>query len=450
MEAIGQLTGGIAHDFNNILTVITGTIGILGEAVENNPDLAEIAQLITNAAARGAALTQHLLAFARKQPLQPIDIDVNRLMPKAIELLRPTIGGHINIEFVPEGEVLAALVDPNQFMTAVLNLALNARDAMPNGGSLVFRTGNIELSDEAAKTCDGLAAGKYVTISIGDTGQGIAEPDLPKVFDPFFTTKKVGKGTGLGLSMVYGFVKQSGGHIAIESEKGRGTTVRIYLPQIEGTALTGTDTRISEIPERRARNNSDRRRRCAGARLRHHPDPEPRLHHTFGGQRQESAVGAAELRSDRSSLHRRDARFDEWPRDRSLETKANTEGLVHVRVHRKRYRPGWPARPKCTLARQALQQSRSGKNDPSGQNDRSIGPFPESLGEIISCRVGDRAGELARESQSPFFAPSSLSIVQRDIQPAQRVNADAVTCVDQHSRCLRLDNRGTNERMPGH
>jgi signal transduction histidine kinase len=190
MEAIGPLTRGIAHDFNNILTVITGTIGILGEAVENSPDLAEIAQLITNAAARGAALTQHLLAFARKQPLQPIDVDVNRLMPKAIELLGPTIGGHINIEFVPEGEVLAALVDPNQFTTAVLNLALNARDAMANGGSLVFRTGNIELSDEAAKTCDGLAAGKYVTISIGDTGQGIAEPDLPKVFDPFFTTKE--------------------------------------------------------------------------------------------------------------------------------------------------------------------------------------------------------------------------------------------------------------------
>jgi signal transduction histidine kinase len=248
MEAVGQLTGGIAHDFNNILTVITGTIEILGEAVENSPDLAEIAQLITDAAARGAALTQHLLAFARKQPLQPIDVDVNRLMPKAIELLRPTIDGLINIEFVPEGEVLAALVDPNQLTTAVLNLALNARDAMPNGGSLVFRTGNIELSDESAKTCDGLAAGKYVTISIGDTGQGIVGPDLPKVFDPFFTTKEVGKGTGLGLSMVYGFVKQSGGHIAIESEKGRGTTVRIYLPQIEGTAMPAMDSRISESP----------------------------------------------------------------------------------------------------------------------------------------------------------------------------------------------------------
>jgi signal transduction histidine kinase len=248
MEAIGQLTGGIAHDFNNILTVITGTIEILGEAVENDPDLAEIAKLIADAAARGAALTQHLLAFARKQPLQPINVDVNRLMQKAIELLKPTIGGPINIDFVPGGEVSAALVDPNQLTTAVLNLALNARDAMPNGGDLVLRTGNIELSDEDAKICDGLAAGKYVTISIGDTGHGIAGPDLPKVFDPFFTTKEVGKGTGLGLSMVYGFVKQSGGHIAIESEKGRGTTVWIYLPQIEGTAMTATDSGISESP----------------------------------------------------------------------------------------------------------------------------------------------------------------------------------------------------------
>jgi signal transduction histidine kinase/CheY-like chemotaxis protein len=237
MEALGQLTGGIAHDFNNIMTVITGTIEILGEAVANSPDLAEIAQLITDAAARGAALTQHLLSFARKQPLQPIDVDVNLLMLDAIELLKPTIGGHINIDFVPGREVSAALVDPNQLTTALLNLALNARDAMPDGGNLAIRTGTLKLDDEDTKTYDGIAAGEYVTISIGDTGHGIAKPDLPKIFDPFFTTKDVGKGTGLGLSMVYGFVKQSGGHIAIESEKGRGTTVWIYLPQAEGTTM---------------------------------------------------------------------------------------------------------------------------------------------------------------------------------------------------------------------
>jgi signal transduction histidine kinase len=246
MEAIGQLTGGIAHDFNNILTVITGTIEILGEEVANRPDLAEIAKLIADAASRGAALTQHLLAFARKQPLQPIDVDVNLLMLETIELLKPTIGGLVNINFVPAREVSAALVDPNQLTTAVLNLALNARDAMPNGGNLTIKTGNIELADADAKAYDGLAAGKYVTISLSDTGHGIAEPDLQKVFDPFFSTKGVGKGTGLGLSMVYGFVKQSNGHVAIESEQGRGTTVRIYLPQAEGAAVPPANSRPLE------------------------------------------------------------------------------------------------------------------------------------------------------------------------------------------------------------
>jgi signal transduction histidine kinase/CheY-like chemotaxis protein len=249
MEAIGQLTGGIAHDFNNILTVIIGTIEILGEGVADRAELAEIAKLIADAAARGAGLTRHLLAFARKQPLQPVDVDVNQLMLDTIELLRPTIGGLVRIDFVPGRQVSAALVDPNQLTTAVLNLALNARDAMPNGGDLTIKTGNIALSGDDVKTFDGLAAGEYVTISLSDTGYGIAGPDLHKVFDPFFTTKEVGKGTGLGLSMVYGFVKQSGGHIAIESEKGRGTTVWIYLPKAEGVIVPVADQRISESPK---------------------------------------------------------------------------------------------------------------------------------------------------------------------------------------------------------
>jgi signal transduction histidine kinase/CheY-like chemotaxis protein len=249
MEAIGQLTGGIAHDFNNILTVITGTIEILGEGVADRPDLAEIAKLIADAAARGAGLTRHLLAFARKQPLQPVDVDINQLVFDTIELLRPTIGGLIRIDFVPGRQVSAALVDPNQLTTAVLNLALNARDAMPNGGDLTIKTGNIALSGDEVKTFDGLAGGEYVTISLSDTGHGIAGPDLHKVFDPFFTTKEVGKGTGLGLSMVYGFVKQSGGHIAIESEEGRGTTVWIYLPKAESAIVPVADQRISESPK---------------------------------------------------------------------------------------------------------------------------------------------------------------------------------------------------------
>jgi signal transduction histidine kinase len=237
MEAVGQLTGGIAHDFNNILTVITGTIEILADAVADRPELAGIAKLIDDAATRGAALTQHLLAFARKQPLQPASVDINALMVDTVQLLKPTLGELVSIDFQPGEAVSPALVDPSQLATAILNLALNARDAMPNGGQLRIETTNVELQDNAVRTFDGPAAGKYVMISFTDTGHGIAAGDLNKVFEPFYTTKEVGKGTGLGLSMVYGFVKQSNGHITIQSEKGHGTTVLICLPQAEATAI---------------------------------------------------------------------------------------------------------------------------------------------------------------------------------------------------------------------
>jgi signal transduction histidine kinase/CheY-like chemotaxis protein len=236
MEAVGQLTGGIAHDFNNILTVITGTIEILADAVADRPELAGIARLIDDAATRGAALTQHLLAFARKQPLQPTSVDINALIVDTVQLLKPAIGELVSIDFQPGENVSPALVDPSQLATAILNLALNARDAMPNGGQLRIETTNVELRDNAVRTFDGPAAGKYVMISFADTGHGIAAGDLNKVFEPFYTTKEVGKGTGLGLSMVYGFVKQSNGHVTIQSEKGLGTTILICLPQAEAAA----------------------------------------------------------------------------------------------------------------------------------------------------------------------------------------------------------------------
>ena len=246
MEAVGQLTGGIAHDFNNILTVITGTIEILAEAVADRPALAAIAKLIDEAASRGAALTQHLLAFARKQPLQPASVDVNALIVDTVQLLKPAIGDFVTIDFEPGEQVSPALIDPNQLTTAILNLALNARDAMPNGGQLRIETTNIELQDNAIRTFDGPAAGKYVMISFSDTGHGIAAEDLNKVFEPFYTTKEVGKGTGLGLSMVYGFVKQSNGHITIQSEKGHGTTILICLPQAEATETQPTGIDLPE------------------------------------------------------------------------------------------------------------------------------------------------------------------------------------------------------------
>src|SRR6185437_9509543 len=241
MDAIGQLTGGVAHDFNNILTVITGTIGILAEAVEDRPELASIARLIDDAAERGAQLTKHLLAFARKQPLQPVEIDVNSLILEAGKLLHPTLGEQIEISPKLEQNAWPALVDPSQLTTAVLNLALNARDAMSRGGKLTLETDNVHLEEDYVRLHPEVAPGDYVMIAVSDTGTGIPAALLEKVFDPFFTTKEVGKGTGLGLSMVFGFVKQSGGHIKIYSEEGHGTTVKIYLPRSSGKGQSASD-----------------------------------------------------------------------------------------------------------------------------------------------------------------------------------------------------------------
>ena len=238
MEAVGQLTGGVAHDFNNILTVITGTIEILAEAVAKEPQLAAITKMIDEAAARGADLTQHLLAFARKQPLQPREIDINSLIIDTAKLLRPTLGEQIQIESVFEDENCVAIVDPNQLTTAILNLALNARDAMLGGGKLILETGAAYL-DEIYASANDVSPGHYVLIAVSDTGTGIPANMLTRVFDPFFTSKGPGKGTGLGLSMVYGFIKQSAGHIKIYSEEGHGTTIKMYLPPGKTAAAVG-------------------------------------------------------------------------------------------------------------------------------------------------------------------------------------------------------------------
>jgi signal transduction histidine kinase len=236
MEAVGQLTGGVAHDLNNILTVITGTIEILAEGVADRPELVAITKMIDEAAARGADLTLRLLAFARKQPLQPREVDVNKLVTEAANLLRPTLGEHIEVQMVLAGDASRALIDPSQLTNAILNLALNARDAMAGGGKLTIETGNAVLDESYAGMNSGVAAGQYVMVAVTDSGHGIPAGILEKVFEPFFTTKDVDKGSGLGLSMVYGFVKQSQGHIKIYSEEGHGTTVRIYLPSVTGIA----------------------------------------------------------------------------------------------------------------------------------------------------------------------------------------------------------------------
>jgi signal transduction histidine kinase len=231
MEAVGQLTGGIAHDLNNLLTVITGTIEILAEAVADRPELVAITRMIDDAAARGADLTQRLLAFARKQPLRPVEVDVNSLVIETTKLLRSTLGEQVEVQLVLAGDASRALIDPNQLTNAILNLALNARDAMPEGGKLTIETCNVVLDETYARANSEVTPGHYVLVAVADSGHGIPADIIDHVFEPFFTTKGVGKGSGLGLSMVYGFVKQSNGHIKIYSEQGVGTTVRIYLPQ---------------------------------------------------------------------------------------------------------------------------------------------------------------------------------------------------------------------------
>ena len=241
MEAVGQLTGGIAHDLNNILTVITGTIEILAEAVADRPELVAIARMIDEAAERGADLTQRLLAFARKQPLQPREVDVNSLVIEASNLLRPTLGEQVEVQIMLSGDTARALIDPSQLTNAILNLALNARDSMPDGGKLTIETSNVILDDSYAGIHSEVTAGPYVLIAVTDSGHGIPAGILENVFEHFFTTKDVGKGSGLGLSMVYGFVKQSNGHIKIYSEESHGTTVRIYLPLATGLAQPITD-----------------------------------------------------------------------------------------------------------------------------------------------------------------------------------------------------------------
>ena len=237
MEAVGQLTGGIAHEFNNMLTVITGTIEILADGVKGTPHLASITRMISEAADRGARLTSSLLAFARKQPLQPAEIDVNDLIGEVAQLLSMTFGKKIEIATRLAGDAWPALVDRAQLSSALVDLAINARDAMEGVGTLTLTTRNVAFGVREAMAVGVERAGDYVVIEVADTGPGIPAAIRDRIFDPFFSTKEVGKGTGLGLSMVFGFLKQSGGSIEVRSEEGRGATFRIYLPKADVSLL---------------------------------------------------------------------------------------------------------------------------------------------------------------------------------------------------------------------
>ncbi|MGE0747269.1 MAG: PAS domain S-box protein [Rhodospirillales bacterium] len=234
MEAVGQLSGGIAHDFNNLLTVIVGNAEYLGERLKVRPDLQKLAEAIVGAGIRGAELTQRLLAFSRRQALMPAEVDCNAMIGSMQTLLRRTLREDVEIETFLEPALAQAIADPAQLESAILNLALNAQDAMPDGGCLSVSTSNAELDEGYRDMHPEVPPGRYVMIAVTDDGTGMSNEVLERVFEPFFTTKEVGKGSGLGLSMVYGFIKQSAGHVTIYSEPGLGTTVRMYLPSADG------------------------------------------------------------------------------------------------------------------------------------------------------------------------------------------------------------------------
>ena len=245
MEAVGQLTGGIAHDFNNLLTVVTGNIDMAARSLDAgaNPD-ARARRALVNAlkgAERAAALTQRLLAFSRRQSLAPKSVDADRLVGGMSELIHRALGETVKLEIVTSPGLWRVEADPNQLESAILNLAVNAKDAMPDGGTVTLETANARLDEAYAAEHAEVAPGQYVLIAVTDTGAGMSRETVARVFEPFFTTKEVGKGTGLGLSMVYGFVKQSGGHVKIYSEEGHGTTVKIYLPRLISDAEEDED-----------------------------------------------------------------------------------------------------------------------------------------------------------------------------------------------------------------
>ena len=240
LEAIGTLTGGMAHDFNNLLGIIIGNLDMMRDR-ETDHQQRELTDEAMGAALRGAELTRSLLAFARRQPLRPVRIAVNDLAAETVRLLRRTLGESIEISLALAGDLWPVVADPAQLETSLTNLATNARDAMPKGGRLVITTANVQLDADYAASHPEVIAGDYVAIEVTDGGEGIPADILGRIFEPFFTTKEQGKGSGLGLSMVFGFIKQSGGHVAVYSEPGAGTTFRLYLPRVAASVASVVD-----------------------------------------------------------------------------------------------------------------------------------------------------------------------------------------------------------------
>jgi len=250
MEAIGHLTGGIAHDFNNLLTVVLGNLDLLTDSLPRASRFAEWAEQASRAATRGAELTHRLLAFSRQQVLEPTTIDLNDAIASLTGMISRTLGERIEVRTDLAADLWLARVDPAQLESAVINLCVNARDAMERGGTLSIETANAVLDGEYVRRHADVAAGDYIRLTVKDTGSGIPPAIMDRIFEPFFTTKGEGKGTGLGLSMVYGFVKQSGGHVDVHSEVGKGTSIQLLFPRLHGAGLAVDDERARGIAPR--------------------------------------------------------------------------------------------------------------------------------------------------------------------------------------------------------
>ncbi len=252
MEIVGQLTGGIAHDFNNMLTIVLGNLELLELECRLSPEQQQLVQQAMEAGQRGTNLVKSLSAFARRQVLQPQQYDLNAGVSGALPLLERAIGAHIEIQLRQSRDLWTCVLDPTQFISAVTNLAINARDAMPGGGVLEIVSSNVRITPQESLNAKGISPGEYVCLSVTDSGTGMTALTKEQAIEPFFTTKRVGQGTGLGLSMVYGFVSQSGGDIEIESEVGQGTTVNLYFPRnVIGTTASNPEDR--ETPAQTSR-----------------------------------------------------------------------------------------------------------------------------------------------------------------------------------------------------
>jgi len=248
LEAVGHLTGGIAHDFNNLLTVILGNAELLAESI-SDPNLRPLAEMTVAASQRGSELTSRLLAFARRRPLNPKPTNINQVIESIEPLIRRTLPEHIEIEFMLGPDLHVIEIDAGEFDAALLNLVVNARDAMQAGGKLTIETTNSVLEPNYAARHPGVEAGEYVTVCVSDTGSGMTPDTVKRAFEPFFTTKPTGKGSGLGLSMVFGFTKQSGGHLKIYSEVGEGTTIKLYFPKVNESVSDTYQTLADESPQ---------------------------------------------------------------------------------------------------------------------------------------------------------------------------------------------------------